>query len=114
MAGRLRQHADIWRANTSDPFVLRVLENGLELPFEEGVYPLEHHATRNFIKDDDDLTWARGAVQELVTHGAVVRWADLVPELEAVGIAAGARPHLIMELIVADKGARTPRTASAA
>ena len=108
MAGRLRQHADIWRANTSDPFVLRVLENGLELPFEEGVYPLEHHATRNFIKDDDDLTWARGAVQELVTHGAVVRWADLVPELEAAGIAAGARPHLIMELIVADKGASTP------
>ncbi len=56
VAGRLRQHADIWRANTSDPFVLRVLENGLELPFEDSVYPLEHHATRSFIKDDDDLT----------------------------------------------------------
>ena len=85
VAGRLREHADVWRENTSDPFVLRVLEHGLELPFEDGRYPAKSHASRNFIKDDD-LEWVRGTVVELLAQGAVSRWSDLAGELAAAGI----------------------------
>ena len=71
-------------------------------------YPAPSRCSRNFIKDDEDFAWARGAVHELLAHGAVSRWTDLRDELLAGGFPAPERPHLVMPLIVADKPSSAP------
>ena len=98
----------MWRKNTDDKYVLDALDNGVELPFRDGVAPPPYRANRNHIAEDD-MDWAREAIVELERHGAVKRWDVLRREvLAATGKDVGAHPHAVMPLIVADKSSSTP------
>ena len=103
VTGRLRgpQALAAWDRATSDPFVHRLLRTGLELPLVGGVWPDQHVCAGNSIKPEY-VAWAREAVAELHTHGAVSRWTDFV----AAGKGSGARPRMIMPLIVEPKPGR--------
>ena len=106
--GRLHACRDVWRKNTDDKYVLDALDNGVELPFRDGVAPPPYRANRNHIAEDD-MDWAREAIVELERHGAVKRWDVLRREvLAATGKDVGAHPHAVMPLIVADKSSSTP------
>jgi len=107
VAGRLRDRLGVWRETTTDPFVLGVVEHGLELPLIDGGWPERHHDDRNFIRSED-AAWARATVEALVATGAVRRWSDLAPELRAVGMPAGDRPHVIMPILCSEKAGSTP------
>ena len=103
VTGRLRgpQALAAWDRATSDPFVHRLLRTGLELPLVGGVWPDQHICAGNSIKPEY-AAWAREAVAELHTHGAVSRWTDFV----AAGKGSGTRPRMIMPLIVEPKPGR--------
>ena len=106
--GRLHACRDVWRKNTDDKYVLDALDNGVELPFRDGVAPPPYRANRNHVAEDD-MDWAREAIVELERHGAVKRWDVLQSEvLAATGKDVGAHPHAVMPLIVADKSSSTP------
>ena len=106
--GRLHACRDVWRKNTDDKYVLDALDNGVELPFRDGVALPPYRANRNHIAEDDK-DWAREAIAELERHGAVKRWDVLRREvLAATGKDVGAHPHAVMPLIVADKSSSTP------
>ena len=87
-----------WRAATNDEWLHDVRLNGLQLPLRDGVWPPRHHSNRNSIKPEY-ADWAREAVAELVTHGAVSEWTEFCKE----GHATSARPHCVMPLIVEPK-----------
>ena len=102
IAGRLLAHRPAWARATRDPFILRVLDHGAELPLRGGAWPDRHIGAFNCIPAEH-LPWARHAIRELVTQGAVSTWSDTV----ARGHGRGARPHCIMPLIVAEKPSST-------
>ena len=102
IAGRLLAHRPAWVRATRDPFILRVLDHGAELPLRGGVWPDRHIGAFNCIPAAY-LPWARHAIRELVTQGAVSTWSDTV----ARGHGRGARPHCVMPLIVAEKPSST-------
>ena len=79
----------------------RLLRTGLELPLVGGVWPDHQIRAGNSIKPEY-AGWAREAVAEMLTHGAVSRWTDCV----AAGKGSGARPRIIMPLIVGPKPGR--------
>ena len=103
ITGRLRSAAAllVWDRVTADPFVHRLLRTGLELPLIGGTWPDRHHCAGNSIKPEY-MDWARDAIAELHTHGAVSRWSDFVAE----GKGLGARPWMVMPLIVEPKPGR--------
>jgi hypothetical protein len=107
VAGRLRERLDVFRAHTTDAFVLGVVENGLELPLLEGRWPDRHHDSHNFVREED-MAWVRETVAALVNSGAVQPWSDLAPQLHAAGHYAGARPHVIMPVLCGVKASSTP------
>ena len=102
IAGRLLAHRPAWVRATRDPFIRRVLDHGAELPLRGGVWPDRHIGASNCIPAAY-LPWARHAIRELVTQGAVSTWSDTV----ARGHGRGARPHCVMPLIVAEKPSST-------
>ena len=79
----------------------RLLRTGLEHPLIGGAWPDRHHCAGNSIKPEY-MDWARDAIAELHTHGAVSRWSDFVAE----GKGLGARPWMAMPLIVEPKPGR--------
>ena len=106
VTGRLRSPRALgaWGRATSGPFVRRLLRTGLELPLIGGVWPDLHICAGNSIKPEH-AGWAREAVAELLTHGAVSRWTDFV----AAGKGIGARPRMIMPPIAEPKPGRPGR-----
>ena len=106
VTGRLRsaEALRVWDSATSDPFIHKLLRTGLELPLTGGAWPDQHLCAGNSIKPEY-LDWARGAVAELVEHGAVSRWDEFVAEGKGVGV----RPRMVMPLIVEPKPGRPGR-----
>ena len=85
----------VWNRATSDPYIHSLLRTGLELPLSGDTRPARHHCAGNAIKAEH-MGWARGAVHELESFGSVSRWTDVV----AKGNGCGARPRMVMPLIV--------------
>ena len=104
LSGRLRkpEFMRTWRRYTRDPFLLKVLHTGLELPLTNGIWPSRHECSGNHIKREH-APWARSAIAELVSMGSVSRWDDFVAE----GLGQGSRPHMVMPLIVTPKPNKT-------
>jgi len=100
LTGRLRlpEFEAAWRAATSDPFIHSVRLHGLALPLIDGKWPRRFDCGRNNIKSEHQ-DWTRQAILELNKHGAVSTWADH----KAKGLGTGARPHMIMSLLVSPK-----------
>jgi hypothetical protein len=100
LTGRLRltEFEAAGRAATNDEFVHSVRRHGLALPLADGKWPERFNCGRNNVKSEYE-TWTRRAISELTEHGAVSTWAQHV----ASGLGQGARPHMIMSLLVEPK-----------
>ena len=66
-----------------------------------GIWPAQYDCKGNHIKDEN-LAWARKAVNELVQMGSVARWDDFTKDFPEY--ARGAQPRMVMSLIVTPKG----------
>ena len=104
---RLRERREVWRHHSADQFVLTVLDDGLKLPFFDGLAPQRPFRNRHNFIEPQDLAWVHEAVGELIASGAVKEWGRARRELIDMGLEAADEPFFIMPIGALEKSSST-------